>query len=113
MGRTGNRATGSATFANEFVWIPEWCTFVTADLIGGTLRIFRVRETGAVISIYHTLKWFGIINTVTVNAADSLKRNFTTALARLTRASSVRAVVAALDWLLWVASDQIANVLAT
>ena len=65
------------------------------------------------ISIYHTLKWFGIINTVTVNAADSLKRNFTTALARLTQASSVRAVVAALDWLLWVASDQIANVLAT
>ena len=65
------------------------------------------------ISIYHTLKFLGNNGTVTVNAADSLKRNYTTARARLTQASSVRAVVAAPDWRLWVASDQIANELAT
>ena len=113
MGRTGNRATGCATFANEFVWIPERITFVTADLIGGALRIYRVRETGAVLLTDNTHKFLGNSTTGAVNAADSLKRSFTTALARLTQASSVRAVVAALDWRLWVASDQIANELAT
>jgi hypothetical protein len=97
----------------NFVWIPEWCTFVTADLIGGALRIYRVRETGAVISIYHTHKFLGNSTTGAVNAADSIKRSFTTARARLTQASSVRADVAALNWLLWVASDRIANELAT
>ena len=64
-------------------------------------------------SIYHTLKFLGNSTTGAVNAADSLKRIFTTALARLTQASSVRAVVAALNWQLWVASDRIANELAT
>jgi hypothetical protein len=83
-------------------------------LIGGALRIYRVRETGAVISSSdHTLKFLGNSTTGAVNAADSLKRKFTTALARLTQASSVRADVAALNWRLWVASDRIANELAT
>ena len=59
----------------------------------------------------HTLKFLGINTTVTFNAADSFSG--ITARARLTQASSVRADVAALNWRLWVASDQIANELAT
>lgn len=76
-------------------------------MIGGALRVVIVRQTGA-LRFSHTLKFFGITTTGRINTANSFVAS--RYLARLTQASSVRAIVAARDWRLWGAFDRIANV---